>query len=168
MHKRGRHAAGADAIEQQRFHGEVVVVFRAVLHADDHRCPVDLRLPGEVIALSCPRAQNEARDREVIRQFLAEQWFEILVRFTTPLGAVKRGRTITFPIVNAGPAHDAGGLLFHQEATMAPTMFCMTPLKTDAAAASGRVGKCCLARAAAMPPFCMPTSMLTVRATDSG
>ena len=40
-------------------------------------------------------------------------------------------------------------------------MFCMTPLKTDAAAASGMVGKCCLASAAAMPPFCMPTSMLT-------
>src|SRR5690606_41193984 len=84
------------------------------------------------------------------------------------LRAVEGGGAVAFPVVDVAAAHSDGILRFHQAASRPPRMFWITPLKTAAAAARGIAAKCCRARAAAMPPFCMPTSMLTVRAIGSG
>src|SRR5690606_5854734 len=55
----------------------------------------------------------------------------------------------------------------HQEARTAPDTF-MTVAKTVAARAAGALCRTVMARPAAMPAFCMPTSIDTVRASASG
>ena len=146
----------------------MLVFLRSVLHADEKRLSVHVGIPSEMITLTRCRAQNDVCCVEVPAKFLFELGRPIRIRRATRLRAVKGCRTVAFPIIDVAAAHASGVRRFHHDASRPPMMFCSTPLKTPAAAASGIVAKCSRASEAAMPPFCMPTSMLTVRATDSG
>lgn len=157
-------------IQHSGLDGEMTVFLGSILGSHKHCRAIHLGIPCEMIALAGSWLQIDFLGVEVTMQFLAKLRFDLRISFAMRLRSVKRRWSITLPVVDVSTAHGqaSGVRRFHQEARRPPMMFCITPLKTPAAAASGMAAKCSRASDAAMPPFCMPTSMLTVRATDSG
>lgn len=144
------------------------VFFRAVLHSNEAWHSIHFGVPSKMIALASTGAHNDVGAAKVPLQFRFKRCRQALFSFTMRLRGVKSRRTIAFPVIDLATIHAEGGKRFQMAAAMPPMMFCITPLKTPAAAASGILAKCKRASEAAKPPFCIPTSMLTVRAMDSG
>ena len=142
MNQRGADTTLPNPVEDGGLNREMAVLLGAVFDTEEHGDAVDLRLPGEMIALTDARTQRDSASIKMILKRLGKLTFNCGVLLTTGFGPVESGRAIAFPIVDVESAHAVGGFRFHHAATIAPMMFWMTPLNTAAAAASGIAAKC--------------------------
>ena len=139
-HARSRHAERADFSEHATFDFEVVVALRSVFHSHERLRLSDACAKGSVVSLPASGLEREFLIAEIFAQHPLHLWLDV---WTTHVfrRAVKSGRTIALPVVDAPAAHADGGRRFQIAAAMPPRTFCMTPLKTPAAAASGMAAK---------------------------
>ena len=105
MKLRRRHTDGADLIEQRRFHFQMIILLRPVLHAHEHLHAIHIGAPREMVALARAGAQCDVLRSKMPLQGFAKLPLDLRIRFAALVRAVKCGRTIAFPIVDVAAAH---------------------------------------------------------------
>ena len=139
-----------------------------VLHPDEKRQAANLRGPRQMVALRIRDSKFNTTGLKVSAQFTAQRAMQLLLHGSPRARHMKCRGPVALPVINTLAAHGACGLRRHHAATMLPIRFCITPLKTAGTAARGCVGKFFFASIAAIPPFCIPTSIAIVRAVITG
>jgi hypothetical protein len=99
------------------------VIFGSILHADEKRLSIHIGIPGEMIALTGSRTQNDVFRVEVPLKLLFELRSKIRIRLTSRLRAVKGRWAVAFPVIDVATAHASGVRRFHQAASRPPTTF---------------------------------------------
>ena len=139
----GNDADFAHTIQHRRLDGEMIIFLGSVLDAHKHRLAIHFGIPGEMIALTGSGTQFDGLSTQLPLHRLTQLTFDLGIRLTTRLRAMKRRRAITFPIVNIAPAHAflvsldfSTGCKRHQVVMTLPTSVGMKALNTAGTAAS--------------------------------